>query len=82
MYVGLLPLGTVAKLWSTSKRLSFKQCLICIGLSFKKYGFNKKLYFLVQIKHYFFKQFCLKIHIFSSNSLETVKIYHNLAMVT
>ena len=51
-------LGTVAKLWSTSKRLLFKQCLIYTWLSFKKDGFNKKLYF-------FSKQFCLKMHIVS-----------------
>ena len=40
-----LYLGTIAKLWSILKRLIFKQCLICIGLSFKNDGFNKNYIF-------------------------------------
>ena len=55
-------LGTVAELWSISKRLISKQSLIYMRLSFKNNDFNNKLYFLIQIKQHFFKRYCLKIH--------------------
>ena len=55
-------------MWSISKRLLFRQCLIYTPLSFKKDGFNNKSYFLPQIKQDFFKCYCLKI-------------YHNLSTV-
>ena len=76
-------LGTVVKLQSISKHLNFKQCLISTPLSFKKDNFSKKLYFLIEIKQHFFKQYCLKISLnnVAKNCLETVKIYHNLATV-
>ena len=43
---------TVVKLVFIFKRLIFKQRLIYMRLSFKKDGFNKKLYFLVRIKQH------------------------------
>ena len=57
------------KLWLTLKHQFFKQCLINMLLSFKKDGFNRKLYFLVQINQHFFRRYCLEIHTSLNNAV-------------